>query len=60
VDLPSHPEADDPDDNAGSDAGRERPTPASRTAVLVIAVIAALLVVVVLLHLAGALGPGAH
>ena len=54
MDLPAHPEADDPQ--------RER-EPASRTGnatMVVIGLLAALVVLVVLLHLTGVVGPAAH
>ena len=54
MDLPAHPESDE--------AGVRPPTDRAVdwTGVIVIAVIGALLTVIVILHLTGVVGPGAH
>jgi hypothetical protein len=54
MDLPAHPESDE--------AGSRPPTARAVdwTGVIVIAVIGTLLAVLVILHLTGAVGPGAH
>lgn len=54
MDLPSHPEAHD----AG--ANRDPAATGSRAAAVVLAVVVALVAVVVILHLAGVVGPGAN
>lgn len=54
MDLPSHPEADD----SGPD---REPAPAGSWAgMAILAVVAALIVVIVVLHLTGVVGPGAN
>ena len=54
MELPSHPEADD------SGSGREPATKVSWATLLVFGVIGAALILIVLLHLTGVVGPGAH
>ena len=54
MDLPSHPDADD---SVDSPDGDRRPSWGGR---IVVGAIIALVVVVLLLHLTGVVGPGAH
>ena len=54
MELPAHPESE------GTASGRQPGTGVSWGTVAVFVVIAALLVVIVVLHLTGAVGPGAH
>lgn len=54
MELPSHPEADD------SASGQEPATKVSWTTLLVLGVIAALLILIVILHLTGVVGPAAN
>jgi hypothetical protein len=55
MELPSHPESEGP--ASGPHPG---PTPGGRGTVAVLVVVAALVAVIVILHLTGAVGPGAH
>ena len=54
MELPSHPESEDPTPH--------RPEPGDRTVVtrIFIAVVVALIALVIILHLTGVVGPGAH
>ncbi|MGH9211252.1 MAG: hypothetical protein ACRD2C_11295 [Acidimicrobiales bacterium] len=54
MDLPSHPETDD------ADAHQRSTRPVSRATWIAVAVVAALLAVMVILHLVGVVGPNAH
>ena len=52
MDLPSHPESDE-------DPGPTPPS-SSRAGTVVVAALLALVAVIVILHLTGIMGPGAH
>ena len=52
--LPSHPARDE------TPTPRQKTRSTDRAAVVVVAVVATLLVVMVVLHLTGVVGPGAH
>jgi hypothetical protein len=54
MDLPSHPEADD------TGADQEHATTRSWGGVVVFAIVVALIVVILILHLTGVVGPTAH
>jgi len=54
MELPSHPDSEE------APSHRKQSRPADRMSVVVFVVIGALLALMVLLHLTGVVGPGAH